>query len=216
MLKTQVPILVAFFAGLVVVVSFFVKAPVIQSSATVLLQWTVIIAGFALGLGALNLFQVHLRRIRARSTKTWPLSIWLLFMMVAAFGLGITKGTDSPAYLFIFNNVYGALAVATLSLHAFFLPAAAFRAFRASNIESGLFLTSAVLVMLGQVGIGAALWSRMPAIRGWIMGVPNAAAMRAIAMVAALGYVSTALRMILGLDRTYLGIGGGEITEGGA
>ena len=125
--------------------------------------------------------------------------------MVVTFVIGITQGTQSPVYSFMFNNVYTALGATVFALHAFFLPAAAFKAFRITSLESGIFLLAGVLVMLGQIGIGTAIWDQFPAIKSWIMNVPNSSAMRGITITAALGLASTGLRIILGLDRTYLG-----------
>ena len=39
----------------------------------------------------------------------------------------------------------------------------------------------------------------------WIMSVPNAAAKRAILMGAAMGIAAMSLRIILGIERSYLG-----------
>lgn len=204
MYKTEIPVATSLLVGLLIVLSYFLNIPGLQVVADTVLRWAVVIAGFALGLGAVNLFQVHSKRIRTK-TRTWLLSIWLLTVMVVTFVIGLTQGTQSPAYSFIFKNMYSALGATVYSMHAFFLPAAAFRAFRISNFESGLFLLTGLLVMLGQVGIGSALWGGFPLVRGWILSIPSSAAMRGITITSALGLVSTGLRVILGLDRAYLG-----------
>jgi hypothetical protein len=59
--------------------------------------------------------------------------------------------------------------------------------------------------MLGRVPVGERLWSGLPQFTEWIMEVPNMAAKRGIMIGAALGAISTGLKMILGLERSYLG-----------
>jgi hypothetical protein len=91
------------------------------------------------------------------------------------------------------------------SLLAFFVASAAFRAFRASNWRATLLLTSAFLVMLGQVPIGAMIWDKIPLAKVWLMSIPNTAGQRAVMIGAAMGVVATSLRMIFGIERSYLG-----------
>jgi hypothetical protein len=63
------------------------------------------------------------------------------------------------------------------------------------------------------VPVGAAIWGQdsflggFPGIKDWIMSVPNMAAKRAILMGAALGAISTGIRVILGIERAHLGGG---------
>ncbi len=69
--------------------------------------------------------------------------------------------------------------------------------------------------MIGRVPVGDALGSFihlpesiMPSkITIWIMGFINSAGQRAIMVGIALGIVSTSLRIILGIERSYLGGG---------
>ncbi len=209
MWKTDIAVILAFIVGITIVLAYFLNIPVLQVAADHLVTWLVIIAAFALGLGVINLLQVHSRKIATKSSK-WGLSVWLILEMLIILGIGVTQGTESKVYSFMFTNVYGALGSTTFALHAFFLPAAAFRAFRVTSLESGVFLLAGALVMLGQVGIGAVMWSKFPLIKSWIMNVPNSSAMRGITITAALGLASTGLRIILGFDRTYLGSSSGE------
>jgi hypothetical protein len=91
------------------------------------------------------------------------------------------------------------------SLLAFFIASAAFRAFRMRSFEATLLAIAAVIVMLGRVPVGAQIWDKLPVISDWIMNVPQMAAKRAIMIGAALGAISTGLKVILGIERNYLG-----------
>ncbi|OYD14627.1 hypothetical protein CH333_07520, partial [candidate division WOR-3 bacterium JGI_Cruoil_03_44_89] len=58
---------------------------------------------------------------------------------------------------------------------------------------------------LGRVPIGSLIWNKLPTVAEWIMFYPNMAGQRAIMIGIALGTVSYSLRVILGIERTYLG-----------
>jgi hypothetical protein len=87
---------------------------------------------------------------------------------------------------------------------AFFVVTAAYRAFRVKSFETGLFVIFGILVLLGQVPVGAMLWDQLPVIRDWVLDVPALAGARGILLGVALGTVATGLRVLLGLDRPYV------------
>ena len=67
-----------------------------------------------------------------------------------------------------------------------------------------LLLLAAIIVMLRVVYLGdLSTWVNIAA--EWIIKVPNLAAKRAILIGVGLGMVATALKVILGIERTYLG-----------
>jgi hypothetical protein len=177
---------------------------------------SIMAATYLLGLG--NLIAVNVPIIRRRQ-EDWPYKIVLLFgtavMLVLGFGWGIQPGT--PFY-WMFDWFYVPLQATMFALLAFFIASAAFRAFRARTPEAALLLGAAMLVMIGRVPVGQLLWNYLPFHHipdgapghspffwSWIMDVPNLAGKRAILIGAALGAVSTGLRVILGLERSYLG-----------
>jgi len=135
---------------------------------------------------------------------------------------------------FIFQYMYIPLNSTVFSLLAFFIASAAFRAFRAKTGEATLLLVAAILVMLGRVPIGNWLWAHslgpligaawaslagifhgqvpawvvgeaMSEIADWIMDFPNTAGQRAIIIGAGLGAVAVSLKILLGVERSYLG-----------
>jgi len=117
---------------------------------------------------------------------------------------GITENTP---YDWMFNNIQKPMMSTTFSLLAFFIASAAYRAFRARNKEATLLLLTSILVMMGRTPLGQFLWDRLPGFTDWIMAYPNMAVQRGIFIGAALGAAAMSLRILLGIERTYLGRG---------
>lgn len=93
------------------------------------------------------------------------------------------------------------------SMLAFFIASAAYRAFRARTVPSAILLATAVIVMLGRIPMGQYIYDALPSWANWIMMVPSVAVQRGIIIGAALGAASMSLRILVGIERTYLGRG---------
>ena len=126
--------------------------------------------------------------------------------LVQLWGGGSPEGR---VFTWFYDHVFFPANATMFALLAFFIASAAFRAFRARNVESALLLGAAVLVMIGLVPVGRVISPIFPEIADWIVDVPNNASRRAIMMGAALGGIVTGLRIILGLERSHLGSEGG-------
>jgi hypothetical protein len=61
-------------------------------------------------------------------------------------------------------------------------------------------MTAAVIVMLGQISFGRLVYEDMPAIRQWLLEVPNSAAFRAIRLGAGVAGLLLAIRMWLSIE----------------
>jgi len=206
-MRTEVPVAIAFIAGMLMIVSLFVPHPVIAQPASVMRSWAIIITAFAYVLGIANIARISVGSLTKRA-KDWEYKAVLLAAMVIMLFLGIGVGVRSGGpFDWAYLNVYVAMQATMFSLLAFFIASAAYRAFRARTVEATLLLVTAAIVMLGRVPVGEHIWSRFPDLTEWIMGVPNMAAKRGIMIGAALGGISTGLKMVLGLERSYLGGG---------
>jgi len=208
-LKTYLPVLIMTVIALLIILDFFVAdAPSVQwikSSGLVLRSWGIVIAAFAMGLGAVNLLRRHTVAVSRREPEAFY-SVLLLGSMLVVMVLGIASGTDNPTYSFLFNNILSPASATMYASIAFYIVTAAYRSFSAKSLESWVLLITAVIVMLGKAPIGSVISDIFPKAADWIQAIPNTAGMRAIMMGAALGVVSSAVKMFLGLDRTYLGL----------
>ncbi len=199
------------------IVQFFVPHAVGTQGYLLLLDWAQIVGAFALVLGIGSLFRTHWDKIRRRrrgygySTVTlasFALMVWAGIFYGSGQGpLAKRLLTVESGRLFewLFNNIDVPLDATMFALLAFFIASAAYRTFRARNVEATLLLITAIIVMLGRVPLGEMIYDKMPAVYEWIMQYPAVAGKRGILFGVALGSIATSLRIILGIERSHLG-----------
>ncbi|MFC1851044.1 hypothetical protein ACFL27_12695 [candidate division CSSED10-310 bacterium] len=211
MAKFRIPILIAMISGCAMVIREFIPHKPFDILNTTFQQWYMIIACFAILLGVGSLLSVHGEKIRRRRAGWWY-SIVLIagFVTMVFFGMvgGISErgeGFIGQGFNWMFEYMYNALQSTMFSILAFFVASAAYRAFRARTPEATLLLLAAFVVMLGRVTAGEYIYDKLPIITEWIMDYPNTAGQRAVMIGIGLGIVSTSLRIILGIEKSYLG-----------
>jgi hypothetical protein len=232
-MKRTVPLLIASITGLVLVVASFV--PFAESWGETAMIWFDILASIAFVIGAGNILKVCLKKISDRRAgwgyALVTLIAFLITLSVGLFKIGVhpseqfaTKPwsgdyvSNGSAFWWAYQYVYLPLAATMFSLLAFYIASASFRAFRAKNTEALILLTTAFIVLLGQASFGDSITAFLPAlpygldqdlqfssITSMIMNVFNLAGNRAIMLGIALGVVSLSLKILLGVDRSYLG-----------
>lgn len=204
-MKNEVPIAIAFVAGMLMIISLFVPHPLISTPASIARQWAIIITAFAYVLGVANILRISIHTVRKRKGD-WAYKLALVVSLVTVASLGILKGIETGSLFdWVYLNIYVPMQATMFSLLAFYIASAAYRAFRARSLEATFLLVTAAVVMIGRVPIGERIWNGFPDLTEWIMEVPNMAAKRGIMIGAALGAISTGLKMILGIERSYLG-----------
>ena len=216
-MRREIPLFLTIIFGCFMVIEFFVPHPFVTGIGDHLKEWTIVVAAAAVVLGVANVARIHLKKISRRDTD-WPFSIPLLFgislmlflgILPASFieSLGFEVGSiDSGSpFDWVYNNAYVPMQGTMFALLAFFIASAAFRAFRIRKLDAALLAITAIFVMIGRVPVGEAIWSGLPKIQDWIMNVPNLAAKRAILIGAALGAISTSLKIVLGIERSAIG-----------
>ncbi len=228
-MKRTVPLIIAAVTGFVLIVAYFI--PYTESWGEKAMIWFDILAAIAFLLGGGNLLKVHLQKISSRRAG-WGFSVVTLLAFLITLVIGLSKFDVNPSEQFpenswsgdyvadgsgfwwIYQFVYLPLAATMFAMLAFYIASAAFRAFRAKNPEAIILLTTAFIVLIGRTYAGVFLTGWLPeALRfdnltGTIMSVFNLAGNRAITIGIALGIVSLSLKVLLGVDRSYLGSDG--------
>jgi hypothetical protein len=206
-MKKTLPLIIAFVSGVVMVLAFFTPDKNIEDFSQGMLTWVTIVGGFTLVLGVASILRNNLAIIKKRG-KDWGFKAILILFLLAMAGSNIIWGTErGTPYDWLFQNIQAPMMSTMFSLLAFFIASAAYRAFRARTKEATLLLLTSTIVMLGRTPLGQFIWDRLPVYTDWIMAYPNLAVQRGIIIGVALGAASMSLRIILGIERTYLGRG---------
>ena len=220
-MKTAAPVAIAFLSGTILVISFFFneEETVIGGLSQELLNWVIIVGGFTLLLGLVSITRVNWTAVKRRQ-EGW---IYKVFTLLAIFVTAIPsllspdwsplfgRGAGS-IYDWLFLYLQAPMMATMFATLAFYIASAAYRAFRARNAEATLLLITATLVMLWRVPMGEAMLNLIPGdlpsiINTYVMNGANLAVQRGIIIGAALGAAAMSLRIILGIERTYMGKG---------
>jgi len=199
--RRQIPLVIALVAGLFGALSYVIMDPVIQGLREQMLAWLRLLSAFAIGLGIASFLRNHgskmIRQVPGWAFNAVAIASFLVMAIVGLFG-GIDEGT---LFRRLFDYLQAPMEATMFSLLAFFIASAAFRAFRARSKEATLLLGAAVIIMLGRV-IDVDWLSK---VTEWILEIPNGAAQRGIVIGVGLGIIATALKIVLGIERSYLG-----------
>lgn len=208
-MKSQIPLLICAVVGIFMVIQYFI--PATRPIYNRINDYLQIVTAFSMILGLASVIQRHMHRTQRRGKehkrhKDWPYSalalIALVVMLLAGFIQGRGEGT---LYEDLFMSILLPVQATMFSMLAFYLASAAFRAFRTRSIDATILLVAAVIVMVGRLDDGATL--RLPQLAQWILNWPNLVAKRAIVLGVGLGMTATALKVVLGIERSWLGSG---------
>lgn len=216
--RRQIPLLITFVTAAVMTLQYYFAN--LNWISNFLVEWFAAISAFAYVLGGASLFMVNGRKIQ-KQAPGWFYNLTLLVSLVVTLYFGLFKHypghrptEPGTAFYWIFDYVYDPLSATMYSLLAFFIASASFRAFRAKSVESTLLLLSAFIIMILRVPLGEWLWAQLPffsqievsvIIEEYMMSGFNIAGQRAIQLAAAIGLISMSFKIMLGIERSYLG-----------
>ncbi len=230
-MKRSVPLLITALGGFILIIAYFI--PAAQGWGEVAAIWFDILASIAFILGGGNLIKIHLKKISDKSAgwaySAITIAAFLITLIVGLGKVGINPNPKYPEYAlsghyreigspfwWLYEYAFKPLTATMFAMLAFYISSAAFRAFRAKNLEAILLLGTAFIILLGRTFTGVYLTAWLP---DWmsglklenltvvIMSVFNTAGNRGIMIGIALGVASTSLKVLLGVDRSYLGSG---------
>jgi hypothetical protein len=204
--KRELIFLVTGIVTIVMILDYFFVFSQLQNLATQLRTWALIIQLMAIGLGAIHLLRGHYRNIQRRS-KMWMYSAWFMMVFALAFALSLMKvfqgGQEYWLYTWLFKYPYQNLFSALYGMIGFYIFSAAYRAFRARNLDATMLLIAGIFVMLANATIGEVITPWFPIIGNWLKETGQIPGMRTFTIVSAFGLLAYGLRALLGKEKGF-------------
>lgn len=173
--------------------------PILRPLTTSLLEWGIILAAFAMLLGAANIVIVHARRILS-GEHGWGYSLLLLIALltVAIAGMVSVGGVTSPLMNWVFDSILAPGYAALFALLVFFMAGAAFALLRFNRSGGAWLLTGVLLMVFAQApAIRSALPAGFSQFVLWLVEIPVTGALRGVLLGVALALFAIGVRTVL-------------------
>jgi hypothetical protein len=194
----------AIAAGILVLLGYFIDVKILKGIGSLITEWAVILAAFAVLIGIFNLVAVHMEKIRARQAGSIYGAV-LVLALFFTFGFGLLLGPEDPFMRLAVDAIIVPVESALMAILAVTLIYASIRLLRRRvDLMSVIFLAVAILTMIlvmptpiGQLPGSQTLLD--------FVGTLSRGGARGLLLGIALGTLLTGLRVLFGIDRPYGG-----------
>ncbi len=199
-----VALALAILTGVLVLLGYFI--PALAPIQSLLLSWSIILAGTAALVGVFNLILVHGNKITKRE-KGGIYSAILLICLFATFIFGLVLTPQNLIMRELVNAVIVPVEATLMALLAVTLLYASIRLLRRKvNVMNIVFILTALVVLFASATLPLAGTGLLGGfVRPWIQQVWALGGARGILIGVALGTLTTGLRVLFGADRPYGG-----------
>jgi hypothetical protein len=206
-MKKQLPMFLVFLCGMIMIVQFVVPHEYSQTLFQHSQDFVIVIGVLALPVGIYSLMKSTVTKARREpKERLYSLITIAGFAVMIIAGLKrdwFTSSTSLSSNLF--NYILVPAQATLFSMLAFYIASAAYRAFRARTALAAVLLITAFVVMLRLIPMPEPLATWNAEFVRWILEVPNMAAKRAILIGVGLGAVTYSIKLLLGIERAYMG-----------
>jgi lysylphosphatidylglycerol synthetase-like protein (DUF2156 family) len=208
-MKHQVPIAIVLITGFIMLVQYFVPHGASQFLFTYASDFIIVIGILTLPLGIYSLMSNTVSRARRDPGERFYALVTIAGFLIMVIA-GLKRGSFTTAGTFgnrMFQNVVVPCQASLFSMLAFYIASAAYRAFRVRTWLATVLLVTAFIIMLRMIPLPEPLGTWNGALVRWILAVPNMAAKRAIIIGVGLGAIAYSMKVLLGIERGYMGKG---------
>jgi len=203
-MERRIALAVCFGFGIVMFLQYFSSLPEARRLQQAVAEYWQIVFAFALVVGIAGFVQANVKASKDSKERPYRIVSVVGFaaMPILALVWGLKAG--SP-FMWVFENIQVPMQSTVFALLAFFVASASYRGFRARSASATLLLVAAAIMLLSRSAVSEWLSSWLPDLADWIRNYPSMSARRAILVGIGLGSLTTSLRVILGVERTWLG-----------
>jgi len=203
-MNRKVALAACFVFGLIMFAQYFSSHPVARTVNQAILEYWQIIFAFTLLVGIVGYVRHSVGQMKKPENRIFTAVglAGLITMPLVAIIWGIRA--DTP-FMWLFENVQAPMQATVFALLAFYVASASFRGFRARSAQAVVLLLAASIILISRSALGGIIADWIPEFSQWIRNYPSMAARRAILIGIGLGSLTTSLRVILGIERTWLG-----------
>jgi hypothetical protein len=140
-----------------------------------------------------------------RSTKDRALTVWMILVATVFIIIGISSGSESQNYLWIYNSILLPLSATMYGNISWYITAASYRVLRARSNQATVLLISGGILLLANTPIISAVWLGPSQLGNWIMTNITQTAYRGILIGTALGILAGGIRTVIGQETGWLG-----------
>lgn len=174
-----------------------------------LISWAITIWTFSYLIGIFSMFRNRAEAIIKR-TEGWQYGLILYISFFILLGLAILP--HESGYNWAILNVYTPIRL-SIRLAGLINMVFLYRGARARSLDASLILIVVGALILGKSAIGPVLIPWVVDLANFFNGAPNVGVMRAITIGMAIGLLTTFIRALLGLEKTYMGEAAGQTGE---
>ena len=208
--KKVIPQIIMVSVCVLMLAEYFTSIPGLGTYAGIFRSFVIIIGSIALGLGAISALSYHGGHIMKRTPGRWLYSLVLILGMLTMSITGFLGWMDQPIFAFLWNNVTVPAQQTVYSLLMFYIAFAAYRALRATNVESTIFTIVALTIMVTNAPLLETLLPPVAEFGGWLFQTPNVGSARAYSIAATVGSIAIYVRTLLGRELGLLGASKGD------
>jgi len=206
--RRQIPLAITIFLVLVILVKIFFPNPAASYWSVIFQQWSSLATAVSVGLGVIALFSFHVPRIIRMENEPirfqWFYSLSTIAIMLIFIVVGLSLGTGSPQYSWLFSTWYAPISGLICFVSAFYSVTAVYRAFKIRNLEGAALIIPALLIFLYDAPLGVYIFPPLGPIGIYLFSVITASAFRAGLLAVALGMVFIMIRTVIGQERGYM------------